>query len=70
MTLTEMKYAIINLQKSVIALAKRNYGEKAENAKIEAEKAKAEIKAVSDEAVENAITMADFMEEYYMQQYD
>lgn len=61
---------IMNLEKQFNNLASRDYGEKAENARIEVEKAKAEIKAVSDEAVENAITMADFMEEYYMQQYD
>lgn len=65
-----MKTRIENLEKQVANLASRNYGERADKARIEAEKTQAEIKAVSDEAVENAITMADFMEEYYMQQYD
>ena len=35
-TLTEMKSAINNLQKSVVALAKRNYGKRAEQALSEA----------------------------------
>jgi hypothetical protein len=68
MTLTEMKYAIINLQKSVIALAKRNYGEKAENAKIEAVKAQDEIQIVNEEVIETSVSIADFMEEYYLSQ--
>ncbi len=70
MSLKEIGIAIKQLQKDVAALASRPYTQRAEEAKAEAEKAKAEIKAVSDEAVENAITMADFMEEYYLQQYE
>lgn len=66
----ELLTKITNLEKQFNKLASRDYGERADKARIEAEKAQAEIKAVSDEAVENAITMADFMEEYYMQQYD
>lgn len=59
-----------NIERQMAALASRPYTQRAEEAKAEAEKAKAGIKTVSDEAVENAITMADFMEEYYMQQYE
>ncbi len=70
MSLKEMELAIRQLQKNVAALASRPYTQRSEEAKAEAVKAQDEIKAVSDEAVENAITMADFMEEYYMQQYE
>lgn len=70
MTIYEIKLAIRQLQKDIAALVSRHYTQRAEEAKAEAVKAQDEIKAVSDEAVENAITMADFMEEYYMQQYE
>lgn len=61
---------IENLERQMNNLASRPYTQRSEEAKAEAVKAQDEIKAVSDEAVENAITMADFMEEYYMQQYE
>lgn len=70
MSLKKMENKILDLERQLKALASRPYTQRSEEAKAEAEKAKAEIKAVSDEAVENAITMADFMEEYYMQQYE
>ena len=59
-----------NLEKQMIALASRPYTQRAEEAKAEAVKAKAEIQIVSDEVVENAGTFADFLEEYYLSQFE
>lgn len=70
MTKVQMENKILDLERQLKALASRPYTQRSEEAKAEAVKAQDEIKAVSDEAVENAITMADFMEEYYMQQYE
>ncbi len=70
MTLKGMELAIKTLQNDIKALASRNYNGRIDDTKGEIRATKAEIKTVSDETVENAITMADFMEEYYMQQYE
>ncbi len=70
MNLKEMELTIKSLRNDIKALASRNYNGRIDNTKGEVAATKAEIKTVSDETVENAITMADFMEEYYMQQYE
>lgn len=70
MTQHEMEIAILNLQNNLNALMSRNTNGRIDDTKGEVRATKAEIKTVSDETVENAITMADFMEEYYMQQYE
>lgn len=70
MTLKEIEIAIQNLQKSIQSLASRNYNGRIDDTKgeIRATKAegKADIQSVSNEIADASMTMANFMEEYYL----
>lgn len=61
---------IENLERQMASLASRPYTQRAEEAKAEAVKVDAKVESVSDEVIENASTFADFMEEYYMSQFE
>lgn len=77
MTQKVLEVRLLNLEKQFSALASRPYNARSEDAKAEAlkaqteaVKAKADIQNVSDEVIENAGTLADFMEEYYLSQFE
>lgn len=70
MTKAQMENKILDLERQLKALASRPYTQRAEEAKAEAVKAKADIQNVSDEVIENAGTFADFLEEYYLSQFE
>ena len=67
MTKKEMAL-IINLQSAVMALASRPYTERAENAKKIAVKVGIDLEVTNSEVADTAGTIADFMEEYYLNQ--
>ena len=70
MTIKELTLKLNNLEKNVMALASRKYGERAEEAKSEALRVDSKADNINNEVLESAITMADFMEEYYMSQFE
>ena len=57
-----------NLEKQMVALASRPYTQRSEDAKKEAVKAQDEIQIVNEEVIETSVSIADFMEEYYLSQ--
>ena len=59
-----------NLEKQMMALASRPYTQRSEEARAEAVKVDAKADSINNEVLESAITMADFMEEYYMSQFE
>lgn len=59
---------IENLEKQMQALASRPYTQRSEEAKAEAVKAQDEIQIANDEVIETSVSIADFMEEYYLSQ--
>lgn len=68
MTYKKMEIAIRDLQQSLKALASRPYTQRSEEAKAEAVKAQDKIQIVNDEVIETSVSIADFMEEYYLSQ--
>lgn len=58
-----------NLERQMMALASRPYTQRAEEAKSEALRVDAKADSINNEVLESAITMADFMEEYYLSQF-
>lgn len=68
MTKAQMENKILNLERQLKALASRPYTQRAENAKAEAAKAQNEIQIVNEEVIETSVSIADFMEEYYLSQ--
>lgn len=69
MTQTQLENMVLDLQRQVKELASRPYTQRSEEAKGEALNAQAGVKCVNNEVLESAITMTDFLEEYYMSQY-
>ena len=67
---TQLENMVLDLQRQVKALASRPYTARAEDAKAEAQKVDAKVEDVSDEVIENAATFADFLEEYYLSQFE
>lgn len=57
-----------NLEKQMVALASRPYTQRSEEAKAEAMKAQGEIQTVNDAVADVDIALADFMEQYYLDQ--
>lgn len=68
MNIKEMEIAIRDLQRGLKTLASRPYTQRAEDAKAEAVKAQDEIQITNDEVIETSVSIADFMEEYYLSQ--
>ena len=68
MTKAQMENKILNLEHQLKALASRPYTQRAEEAKTEAVKAQDNVQIVNDEVIEAEVSMADFMEEYYLSQ--
>lgn len=70
MTQNQLENMVLDLQRQVKALASRPYTQRAEKAEAEALKVDAKVENVSDEVVANAATFADFLEEYYLSQFE
>ena len=68
MTNTQLENKVLDLERQLTALASRPYTQRAEDAKSEARKAQDNIQIVNDEVIEAEVSMADFMEEYYLSQ--
>ena len=57
-----------NLERQMTALASRPYTQRSEEAKAEAMKAQGDVQIVNDAVVDADIALADFMEQYYLDQ--
>lgn len=68
MTRVQLENMVLDLQRQVKALASRPYTQRAEDARAEAVKAQTAVQIVNDEVIEAEVSMADFMEEYYLSQ--
>ncbi len=68
MTKAQMENTILDLQRQLKALASRPYTQRSEEAKAEAVKAQDEFQIVNEEVIETSVSIADFMEEYYLSQ--
>jgi len=70
MTLERLAVQVENLEKQLTALASRPFTQRAEKAEAEALKVDTKVESVSDEVIANAATLADFLEEYYLSQFE
>ena len=70
MAIKTLNTKLDNIERQLANLASRPYTQRAEEAKREAIVAQVAVQNVSDEVIENAGTFADFLEEYYLSQFE
>lgn len=68
MAIRSVNTKLENIEKQLNNLASRPYTKRTEEAKKVAIAAQAAVQNVSEEVIENAGTLADFLEEYYLSQ--
>ncbi len=66
--MSNIEARLTNFENQLKALASRPYTQRSEEAKAEAVKAQDEIQIVNEEVIETSVSIADFMEEYYLSQ--